>query len=136
MNKATFKALREHVGISHATLAEMLGVTERSAKRWEDPRYSEPPQEARDLLRQARQRQLEMADYALERAEAAGSPAVRLNYYRTQAEYDVCGRDEGDYRQANANARAVADALEAAGYDIEYSYPTDDGWVETPPNPS
>lgn len=136
MNKATFKALREHVGISNAALAESLGVAERSVKRWEDPRYSDPPEEACELLAEMRQRQLDMMDCAIAKAEEAGTQAVRLNYYRTQFEYDFCGRDAGDYRQANANARACADALEAMGYDVEYSYPTDDGWAETPPNPS
>lgn len=135
MNKATFKALREHAGISHAALADALGVSERSVKRWEEPRYPDPPDDACRIVRDARERQLEMADYALEMAEAAGAPCVRMNYYRTQAEYDVCGRDAGDFRQANANARAAADALETMGYEVEYFYPVDDGWTETPPNP-
>lgn len=136
MNKATFKALREHAGLSHAALADMLGVAERSAKRWEEPRYPGPPEDACRIVWEARQRQLEMADYALEAAEAAGTESVRLNYYRTQAEYDAHGRDAGDFRQANANARAAADALETMGYEVVYFYPGDDGWTETPPNPS
>lgn len=135
MNKATFKALREHAGLSHATIAEMLGVAERSVKRWEDPRYSDPPEDACRIVRTARELQLSMADYALAKAEEAGTQTVRLNYYRTQLEFDVCGRDAGDYRQANANARAVAAALETMGYEAEYFYPADDGWTETPPNP-
>lgn len=67
-----------------------------SAKRWEDPKYSDPPEEACDLLMEARQTQLAMMDFA----------------------------------------RACADALEAMGYEVEFAYPTDDGWVETPPNPA
>ncbi len=134
MNKATFKALREHAGLSHATIAGMLGVSERSVKRWEDPRYSDPPEDACRIVREARELQLSMADYALGKAEEAGTKAVRLNYYRTQAEFDICGRDSGDYRRANANARAAATALEMMGYEVEYAYPGDDGWTETPPN--
>lgn len=135
MNKATFKALREHAGLSYAVLADMLGVSERSVKRWEEPRYPDPPEDACRVVREARELQLSMADYALAKAEEAGTQAVRLNYYRTQTEFDVCGRDAGDFRQANANARAAADALETMGYEVEYFYPVDDGWTETPPNP-
>lgn len=46
MNKAAFKALREHAGLSHAAIVDMLDVNERSVKRWEDPRYSDPPEDA------------------------------------------------------------------------------------------
>lgn len=134
MNKATYKALREHVGISHATLAKALGVNERTVKRWEDDRYNDPPEDAWNILVQLRERQLDMVDYAVDKARAAGVERVMLNYYRTQAQYDIAGRDEGDYRMANANARAVANALEALGYEVEYSYPDEDGWVETPRN--
>lgn len=134
MNKATFKALREHAGLSHAALAGMLGVSERSVKRWEDPRYSNPPDDACCIVREARDLQLAMAEHALVKAEEAGMQVVRLDYYRTQAEFDVCGSDEGDYRRANADARAAADALEMVGYDIEYHYPADDGWTEASPS--
>lgn len=135
MNKATFKALREHAGLSHAEIACMLGVAERSVKRWEDPRYSDPPEDACRIVREARELQLSMVDYAIAKAEEAGMQvAVRLDYYRTQAEFEARGSDEGDYRRANANARAAADALEAMGYEVEYFYPADDGWAETPPN--
>lgn len=134
MNKATYKAMREHVGISHATLAKALGVNERTVKRWEDDRYNDPPEDAWNILVQLRERQLDMVDYAVDKARAAGVERVMLNYYRTQTQYDIAGRDEGDYRMANANARAVANALEALGYEVEYSYPDEDGWVETPRN--
>lgn len=134
MNKATYKALREHVGISHATLARILNVNERTVKRWEDDRYNEPPEDAWSVLVQLRQRQLDMIDYALDKAKKTGVERVMLNYYRTQAQYDIAGRDEGDYRMANANTRAVATALETMGYEVEYSYPDEEGWVDTPRN--
>lgn len=134
MNKAAFKALREHTGLSHAVIADTLGVNERSVKCWEDPRYSDPPEDACRIVREARDLQLAMADRALVKAEAAAVPSVRLSCCRTQAEFDICGSDEGDYRRAKANTRVVADALEMMGYDIEYHYPADDGWTETSPN--
>lgn len=54
MNKAAFKALREHTGLSHAVIADTLGVNERSVKCWEDPRYSDPPEDACRIVREAR----------------------------------------------------------------------------------
>lgn len=132
--KATYKALREHVGISHASLAKLLGVAERTVKRWEDDRYNDPPQDACDLLLTLREKQLSMADYAIELAQTAGTETVRLNYYRTQAQYDKYGRDEGDYRMANANARAAATALETMGFEVVYAYPDEPEYVDTPGN--
>ena len=132
--KAAYKALREHVGISHAHLGKVLGVSERAVKRWEDDRYSDPPQDAWDILVELRERQLAMADYAIEAAQKSGVEKVRLNYYRTQAQYDVAGRDEGDYRMANANARVVANALEVMGFEVTYAYPDEPEYVDTPKN--
>ena len=132
--KATYKALREHVGISHASLAKLLGVAERTVKRWEDDRYNDPPQDAFDLLLALREKQLSIADYAIELAQTAGTETVRLNYYRTQAQYDKYGRDEGDYRMANANARTTATALETMGFEVVYAYPDEPEYVDTPMN--
>lgn len=50
---------------------------------------------------------------------------------RDQAQSDACGRDSGPYGVANANARAVACALEREGYAVEWRYP-DGGAVRTP----
>lgn len=132
--KATYKALREHVGISHAHLGKLLGVSERTVKRWEDDRYGDPPQDAWDILVELRERQLAMADYAIEAVQKSGVEKVSLNYYRTQAQYDMAGRDEGDYRMANANARVVADALEVMGFEVTYAYPDEPEYVDTPRN--
>lgn len=132
--KATYKALREHVGMSHAHLGQLLGVSDRTVKRWEDDRYNDPPNDAWEILIQLRERQLAMVDYAIEAAQKSGVEKVSLNYYRTQAQYDIAGRDEGDYRMANANARVVADALEIMGFEVTYAYPDEPEYVDTPRN--
>lgn len=134
MNKAEFKAIREQVGASRAYIAHMFNVQERSVKRWERPDCSNPPEEVCEMLANMRQRQLDMIDYALEKAEAVGSKVVTINYYSTQEEYDFFGRDKGDFMQANANARAVATALETVGFEVVFRYPGDTDWVETPRN--
>ena len=63
---------------------------------------------------------------------ASRSPAtVSLAYYRTQEEYDQFGRGDGPFHIGNANARRVADALEAKGIDCEFYYPGESEAVET-----
>lgn len=48
---------------------------------------------------------------------------VPITYYKDQAMYDEYGRDEGPFGQANANARAVATALEQRGIKVTFNYP-------------
>ena len=45
MNKAEFRAMREMVGMTQATLADALGVEVRSVKRWESPSAPQVPPE-------------------------------------------------------------------------------------------
>lgn len=52
--------------------------------------------------------------------------SVQITYYRTQAQYDELGRDEGPVGIANANARAIAQRLSDMGYMIGFAYPDDE----------
>lgn len=137
-SKAEFRAIRERVGASRQFVADKLGVAEKSVKRWEDPRYADPPQDAWALLYGMVEAQRRIINSALDVAdgmvEATGREpaAFRLNYYRNQNQYDIAGRDDGDYNIANANARAVAIALEALGFSVEWAYPDEEGWTDTP----
>ena len=78
-----------------------------------------------------------VADYAVNSAignilALPDPPAtVSLAYYRTQEEYDQFGRGDGPFHIGNANARRVADALEAKGIDCEFYYPGESEAVET-----
>ena len=138
-NKAALKALRETVGMMQRDLAEELDVDVRSVKRWESPATEgyHAPADAWYVLENARETQRQQVAYALkvvrEQADDLGQApsAVALTYYRDQEQYDACGRDSGPYGVANANARAVADALEREGYQVEWRYP-DEGAVRTP----
>ena len=138
-NKAALKALRETVGMMQRDLAEALDVDVRSVKRWESPATEgyRAPGDAWHVLENARETQRQQVAYALkvvrEQEETLGHApsAVALTYYRDQEQYDACGRDVGPYGVANANARAVADALEREGYQVEWRYP-DEGAVRTP----
>lgn len=136
--KAALKALRETVGMTQSDLAEELGVDVRSVKRWESAASDNAaPADAWAVLERARGTQRRQVAYALavvrEQADALGHApdAVALTYYRDQQQYDACGRDDGPYGVANANARAVAAALEGEGFAVEFRYP-EEGAVRTP----
>ena len=125
-SKQEFKALREQVGMSQADLAFSLGVTERSAKRWESIKYTNynAPQDAWDILDDALQvisAALGQIDEAAQ--EVGGYPeSVKLVYWSSQAEYDEhhCVDDDGDWRQANATARIVSYALHERGIETDW----------------
>ena len=129
-SKQEFKALREQVGMSQADLAFALGVTERSAKRWESIKYTNynAPQDAWDILDDALKLQRQVISAALGQIDEAaqevgGYPAsVKLVYWSSQAEYDEyhCVDDDGDWRQANATARIASYALHERGIETDW----------------
>lgn len=130
MNKAEFHAIREMVGMTQQALADELGVMVRSVKRWESKRAPQvPPQEACDVLEAALERQHEVVTFALDKVhdvtDRQGVPpkAVVLPYWSSAEDYEERSTDaalgvEGDWRMANANARALASALWAEGVDV------------------
>lgn len=132
---AEVKALRESVGLSQADLADLAGVTVRSVRRWE--RDITPPEDVLGLLERYVIRKAKAVEAALETVDRVieqmgrAPDLVPMTYYRNQAEYDELGRDPGPVGVANANARAVADALMARGVAVEFRYP-DEGAVRTP----
>lgn len=132
---AEVKALRESVGLSQADLADLADVTVRSVRRWE--RDITPPEDVLGLLERYVIRKAKAVEAALETVDRVteqmgrAPDLVPMTYYRSQAEYDELGRDPGPVGVANANARAVADALMARGVAVEFRYP-DEGAVRTP----
>ena len=137
--KSDFRAMREMVGLTQDALAREVGVALRSVKRWEDPKleWYQPPQDAWDALDAYLETQdqmvREVSGEVLEMVERADRKpeAVPITYYRTQAQFDELGRDEGYYGIANANARALASELRRAGLKVFFRYP-DEGAVSTP----
>lgn len=130
-SKADFKALRELVGMSRAVLADRLDVSQRSVRRWESPDYDwQPPQDAWDVLDEARKRQLEIVTYAVHKIkgierEMGGTPEqVDLTYWHNEEEYIAAHPDEGvDWQMANANSRLVAHELERLKYRVSFNFP-------------
>ncbi len=131
--KATFRALREEVGLSIPDLAHILGVHVQSIKRWENPDYTQvPPQMAWDALGEIMQKRDWIIESTLtdEFIKACKNHKVTLTYFRDQVEYDKYGRDEGNFKLANANSVAIARELKLAGCtDIEFCYPQEEGNV-------
>lgn len=132
MRAAQFRAMRETLGLSQKDVADAVRVDRRSVKSWESGVYPIPADVAAWLVEEKA-----VADYAVNSAiddilALPNTPAtVSLTYYRTQEEYDSFGRDDGPFGISNANARRVADALEAEGIACEFYYPGESEEVET-----
>lgn len=125
MNAATFRAIRETIGMSQHTVAEGLEVTEQAVRYWE--RGLRPvPNDVADWIEQ----QLDNHNVAVEETLAATHELINdsgceidLSYFRTQEEYDEYGRDKGDFGIVNARARSIAERLRSKGYDVIFQYP-------------
>lgn len=135
MTKADFRAMREECGLTQQDAADALGVRVLTVKRWERPGFPEPPDDAWAYLNSMRDRMVEMAEFAADKAvelrDETGAGAIALTYFRDQSQYDEAGRDEGPVGFANAVARLTASYLEVEGFEVEFRYP-DDGAVRTP----
>ena len=135
--RAEFRALRESVGMTQQRLADTLGVQVRSVKRWEqenDEGWYEPPADAWDVLYDALDAQekaiLEAvkAVVAIEREQGAAPDHVDVAYWLNADDYAEHSTDAaygvaGDWRMANANARAVATVLRRRGLDVRFANP-------------
>jgi transcriptional regulator with XRE-family HTH domain len=127
-SKAEFRALREMAGLSQADVADALGVTVRSVRRWETPApgYHGAPDDAWELLEDAIARQMATVEGSLDVVNGLPDAPVQLTYYRNQAQFDAYGREPGTpYGAANANTRLVAFELMRRGVEVEFSYPDD-----------
>lgn len=130
-SKAEFRAIREMVGMTQATLAGALGVQERSVRRWESEEAPQmPPEDAWRILQDAYDAQWEAVEAAVAkaegiRAERGETAAVRIRYWPDAESYLERSTDSalgvaGDWRMANANARAAALALRGRGFAVEF----------------
>lgn len=125
-NKASFRAVREMLGMSQQDVADAFGVNVKSVKRWENPGNGwEPPDAVWSHVLDLLDVQAETVDMAVSAALANPGGAVQITYYRTQRQFDAMGRDEGPYGMANANSRIVAHRLMALGREVSFSYPDD-----------
>ena len=127
--KANFRAIRERVGLTQKALANTLGVTVDTVKKWENTKYFAPPDDAWSYLIDALGRHVEAVQASVGQVdkviEQTGKPPreVSLPVYRSQAHYDQCGRDDGDYGVVNARSREIGALLEERGIRAQYVYP-------------
>lgn len=127
--KAQFKAIRERVGLSQEAVADALGNVVRTVKRWEDPNYQQPPEDAWEYLEQALKQHVEAVNKSVDMVKQIGEKVgnlpdhVDLLFYRTQRQYDLYGRDTGNYMMVNARAREIAVRLEQLGVETRFHYP-------------
>lgn len=135
MTKADFRAMRERLGLTQQDVADAVGVRVLAVKRWERPGLPEPPEDAWEHLEVMDDLMEAMVEFSVGKAreltEAVGSAPVVLTYYRDQAQFDACGRDDGPYGFANAVAREVGAILADEGTEVEFAYP-DVGAARTP----
>jgi len=132
--RADFRALRETVGMSQTAMSDRLGVAVRSVRRWEEldtDGWQEPPQDAWDVLDEARALQRHVVAYAVRRVlsareEMGAAPErVELAYWPDALTYDERHDADGidDWRMANANARLVGVELARRGFQVTYRFP-------------
>lgn len=134
MNAATFRAVRETVGLSQKAVADGLGVTEQSVKYWERGLRSVAKFAEEWLMGQVAEHDravsqtvdaaLKMIDSQNEALELGTMyrPPIGLTYWRNQHEYEEDHRD-GYYGVVNARSRDVATMLRGMGYEVEFDYP-------------
>ncbi len=107
----------------------MLDNTVDTVKKWENPRYRPPPEDACELLSDMLERHEDAVDAALDIIEQrtkeldSKPKEVTLLYYRFATHYDMYGRDEVDYSVVNARAGEVGLLLQGEGYAVRYVYP-------------
>ena len=130
--KSEFRALRERVGLTRETMANLIGVSVRSVRYWESLnslRY--PPQDAWDIIDDALEHQRNIVAYTLETVakmvhDAGEMPEyVSLPYWLCRKDYEAGSEDskyglEGDWHMANANAMVVSVLLESQGIEVKW----------------
>lgn len=131
-SKASFKALRETLGMSQQLLAELLHVDLRSVKRWESPTataYKAAPDDAWELLESYAEKQAWVVETALddvaETEERHGEPdVVSLTYWTSADQFEAAHPGWGQFWQmANANSRLIAWTLRNEGYQVDFDFP-------------
>lgn len=131
--KQEFRAIRERVGITHAAMARMMGVSQRSVRYWEDAEpVRKPPAQAWEILDDALAAQRQVLAFGMAKVDAITKEmghepdVVRLPYWLGETDYlthstDAAHGVAGDWRMANANNMAMALMLEQRGIKVEWA---------------
>ncbi len=130
--KQAFRATRERVGITQASMAKMAGVAQRSVRYWEDADSGRnPPAKAWAMLEDALREQQRGIAFVMQQvdeiiARTGTEPAVvQLPYWLSESDYlsnstDAALGVAGDWRMANANNIALSIRLEERGIEVEW----------------
>lgn len=125
-NKAAFRAIRETLGIPQQDLAKRLDVKPLSVKRWESPKYPQnAPVRVWDMMCSLLEQQRETVADALENA----GDSAELPYWACSQDFeDFADADDPaqTWTEANATARAIAQALELEGIDVTWHNAAED----------
>ena len=127
--KASFRAVRESIGLTQQNVADHFGITTRTVKRWEHPDWGEIPDDAWEYLENMWLRhdgEVErLVKKALKTVEGTDSNEVTITYYRDQNHFNKYSDAPWPVGFANAVARDVERELLNHGVDSEYEYPDD-----------
>lgn len=128
---ANYRALREICGVTQQQVADVLGVSVLTVKKWEKG-VNRVPDDALSFIREAAAEHTRAV--RTEAAEAASSAqpgsALCLTYYRTQEQADLeaglTGEAAGPYQFLNAVRRSVGERLIDMGYLVSFKYPDEE----------
>lgn len=118
-SSAEFRAKREMSGLSLYDVAQALGVSANTVKRWENPKYFPPSPEAWDYIDQAYNAHLMSVDKMLDRLLAnheEGTP-ITVKWCR-----NGMGATDSDVGRFNAISRAAAESLMQLGHEVTFRW--------------
>lgn len=121
-DKTRLLAMMGMTGVTQGMLADMLGVRDRSVRRWISPTYPQykPSKAAFELLDGLLEKQRAYVDMVV----SDPNHRTELHYWRSQEEHDRATACIEDYRIANANSVAAAQVLAQQGILPVWSAPT------------
>ena len=124
--KADFRARRMMLGLTQADVAEDLGVTVLSVKRWEREGFNDPPDEAWNLIAYHEEMQARTVAEIVECFPDGADATITI--YRSQEEYEAVkalhgGEGVETFGVANATAMEAARTLDALGVEVVFRYP-------------
>ncbi|KMY22778.1 hypothetical protein ACU21_01485 [Actinobaculum suis] len=124
MNNVTFRVLRDVMGCHQATVAQALGVTERTVQRWEADDYDLPPRASEWMQQRWGEWIKTLVGKISERQKAANEENgfVDLPFYDAASDLVRDGL-EAPLSEVQALTRAVLIVSAVEGYDVTVRSP-------------
>lgn len=125
MTPATFKSLREGLGLTSQDVADQAGVNLRTAQRWESTH--EPPSDVQEWVINLTERFTDtremVMDAAQEALESVGDDTpIMLTRFRTKESYLRAHPDGLPHTVHSALISSLAVEIAGEGLDVEVSY--------------